>query len=356
MRIALVAPPFIPVPPTRYGGTELFIDHLARGLRALGHDPVVYANGESTVPAEVRWIYAKSDWPTTDPARSNLKNMTHSAWAVKDAADHCDIIHVNDAPCVFFSSYVDLPFVLTLHHPHVEALSELYGRYPDVWYVAISDDQRRKERMPRLRTIHHGLDTTRYQVTEQKQDYVCFLGRMAPCKGPHVAIEVARRAGVPLKLAGEIQPTFMDYWTQAVKPHVDGRSVEYVGEADLALKNELLGGARALLFPIQWNEPFGLVMIEAMACGTPVIALRGGSVDEVVGEGGIVCRDTDEMVRALATLQIPPVLCRERVVTRFSIESMARAYDALYRGALLRHTPVPAEIGDEQADALVSGV
>jgi glycosyltransferase involved in cell wall biosynthesis len=333
MRIALIAPPFISVPPPRYGGTELFIDHLAKGLRALGHEPVVYANGESTVAAEVRWMYAESEWPTSDPLRSHMKNMTHTAWAVKDAAEHCDLMHVNDVPGVFLSSFVDLPFVHTLHHPKVEALSEVYARHPEVWYVSISDHQRRLEPMPRLRTIYHGLDTARYRFTPRKEDYVCFLGRLAPCKGPHLAIEVARRAGLRLKLAGEIQPVFRDYWERDVKPHVDGRFVEYLGEADLAMKNELLGNARALLFPIQWEEPFGLVMIEAMACGTPVVALSGGSVDEVVGtmgEGGVVCRSADEMVRALAELDVRPARCRERVVTRFSLQSMARDYESLY--------------------------
>lgn len=330
MRIALVAPPFIPVPPVRYGGTELFIDHLARGLRALGHEPVVYANGESTAAAEVRWMYPESEWPTTDPLRSNMKNMIHSAWAIKDAAEHCDLVHVNDVPGVFLSSFVDLPFVHTLHHPKVDPLSEVYAHHPDVWYVSISDHQGRLEPMRRLRTIYHGIDTACYRFAARKDDYVCFLGRMAPCKGPHIAIDVARRAGVRLKLAGEIQPLFSGYWEREVKPHIDGHRVEYLGEADLAMKNELLGGARALLFPIQWDEPFGLVMIEAMACGTPVVALSGGSVGEVVGDGGVVCRDEDAMVRALAGLDVPPARCRERVVTRFSLQSMARGYELLY--------------------------
>jgi glycosyltransferase involved in cell wall biosynthesis len=156
---------------------------------------------------------------------------------------------------------------------------------------------------------------------------------MAPCKGPHIAIEVAKRVGMPLKLAGEVQPLFQDYWEREVLPHVDGRNIEYIGEADAPAKDALLGGARALLFPIQWSEPFGLVMIEAMACGTPVVALTGGSVAEVVGDAGILCESIDDMVRAVRTLDVPPLRCRKRVESRFSVDAMARQYARLYSAA-----------------------
>lgn len=352
MRIALVAPPFIPVPPVRYGGTELYIGQLARGLAALGHEPVVYGNGESRVAGELRWLYAEAEWPTQNPMQSSLKNLTHTSWAIADAADHCDLVHVNDVAGVFFSRFVGLPVVHTLHHPNEPVLSAVYDEHPDVWYVAISDAQRQLERMPRLRTIHHGLDLSEYRCVGRKEGYVCFLSRIAPCKGAHLAVEVAKRAGVRLKIAGEIQPLFRDYWERDVKPHVDGRSVEYVGEADLALKNDLLGGAKALLFPIQWQEPFGLVMIEAMACGTPVVALSGGSVDEVVGDAGVVCSSVDDMVRALHTLDVPPARCRARAVTYFSIDVMARRYVSMYEDTLRvaerGATPVPE---DEEAIA-----
>src|SRR5205807_2208006 len=151
-------------------------------------------------------------------------------------------------------------------------------------------------------------------------DYVAFLGRMAPCKGPHLAIEVARLAGVHLKLAGEIQPVFRDYWEAQVRPHIDGEQIEFVGEADRGLKNRLLSRARALLFPIQWEEPFGLVMIEALACGTPVLAFAGGAVDEVVkdGETGWLCRDVADMAARIVSLDIPAAACRDVVAERFS--------------------------------------
>jgi glycosyltransferase involved in cell wall biosynthesis len=335
MRVALVAPPFISVPPTRYGGTELFLALLARGLVALGHEPVVYANGASRVAAELRWIFSEDDWPIADQSRANLKSLTHASWAVRDAADHCDVIHVNDVSGLFFSDYVDLPFVHTLHHPHEPTLAEIYSKCTRPCYVAISEFQRRQAALPRCTTIYHGIDASQYSFSEQKQDYLCFLGRMTPCKGPHLAIEVARRAGLPLKLAGEVQPMFADYWEHEVSPHIDGRTIEYVGEADLSMKDELLAGARALLFPIQWDEPFGLIMIEAMACGTPVVALSGGSVAEVVGDAGVVCRSVDEMVAAVRDLDVPASRCRRRVETRFSIERMARQYASMYVTAAL---------------------
>src|SRR5262249_6776373 len=152
-----------------------------------------------------------------------------------------------------------------IHHPHDDGLSNYYSHFPDTRYVTISDFQRRLEKMPKVQTIHHGIDADACKLIPEKQDYLAFLGRIAPVKGTHVAIEVAKRAGIPLKIAGEIQPRFQGYFDSKIKPHVDGKLIEFVGEVDKKAKNELLANARALLFPIQWNEPFGLVMIEAMA-------------------------------------------------------------------------------------------
>ncbi len=337
MRIAILAPPYIPVPPAGYGGTELFIAHLAEALCERGHDVVVYANGESSVRCEVRWTYGESDWPLLPDANPTLKSLDHCAWALDDMRGaEFDVVHVNDAIAVPLSRFLTVPVIHTLHHPRDRELSALYARYPDVWYVAISDAQRRIERMPRLRTIHHGVRLDDYRFSDRKQGYLAFLGRFAPVKGPHLAIEAARRAGLPLKLAGEIQPAFQDYWETMVRPHLDGSQIEYVGEADPATKNDLLSAASALLFPIQWNEPFGLVMIEAMACGTPVLALPGGSVDEIVRNGvtGWICSDVEEMARRAARPAISPWACREEVERRFSVDAMAANYEALYEAAI----------------------
>jgi glycosyltransferase involved in cell wall biosynthesis len=338
MRVALIASPFIEVPPRRYGGTELFIARLAEGLKARGVDVVVYANGASTVNVERRWLYREPQWPIKGEIYDNLKDINHSFWSVRDAAESCDLIHLNSVPGMAASRFVKQPFVYTIHHPHVAGLSDYFHDYPQVQYVTISDFQRRQERMPHKRTIHHGIRLEDFRLNLGAREYVAFLGRIAPMKGTHLAIEVARRAGIPLKIAGEVQPLFREYFDREIKPQVDGKRVEYVGEVGLEGKNELLGNARALLFPIQWDEPFGLVMVEAMACGTPVIALSGGSVPEVVkpGVSGAICANVDEMVRAVERVRFEPKQVRRYVEENFTVERMTQDYLVLYEDVLRR--------------------
>ena len=333
MRIGLVASPFICVPPQKYGGTELFVAQLAVGLKKLGIEAVVYTNGESSVPVERRWLYPTSEWPIQGEIHANLKDINHTAWAVADARHECDLIHLNNAPGLAHSRFEIPPVVYTIHHPQEESLSEFYQNYPEANFVTISDFQRVRERMPRIRTIYHGLNFGRYQLETQKQPYVAFIGRIAPVKGTHLAIAAAKKAGLKLKIAGEIQPLFREYFEQEIKPHIDGNDVEYIGEADLQAKNELLGNAKALLFPIQWDEPFGLVMIEAMACGTPVIALPGGSVPEIVQDGvsGWVCHSVDDLATRLkAAEEFDPASVRAYAERRFSLDRMVRHYADLY--------------------------
>jgi glycosyltransferase involved in cell wall biosynthesis len=331
MRIALVAPPFIPVPPVTYGGTELFVAHLAEGLHARGHDVVVYANGESRVPCELKWRYRHSQWPIKEPAVAQLKNADHTAWALNDASAHADLVHINDAIAVPMTTFIEQPVVATLHHPHEPILSELYAKYPEIDYVAISAAQARRELMPQVHVVHHGLALNDYRFSSEKDDYVVFVGRMAPCKGAHHAIAAARRAGLPLKLAGEVQPLFRAYWEEQVKPQLGG-DIEFVGEANLEQKIALLSRARAMLFPIEWDEPFGLTMIEAMACGTPVLAFRGGSVEEIVRDGvsGWICRDVADMADRIVSCTIPAESCRTWVERHFSIDRMVDGYLEVY--------------------------
>jgi glycosyltransferase involved in cell wall biosynthesis len=340
LRIALIAAPFIAVPPAEYGGTELFVGQLAEGLSKAGVEAVVYANGESTVQAERRWLYERSLWPIKQPERAWIRELNHTSWAIRDALKDCDVIHVQSPQGLAFSHLVDRPFVLTLHGPHEDYLSEYYARYPDVQYVCISDAQCRQESLPHLRTIHHGIDLSLYRLVENKQQYLSFIGRIAPIKGTHLAIDVAHRTGIPLKIAGEVQPTFREYFESKIRPKIDGKLVEYIGPADLQAKNELLGNSMAMLFPIQWNEPFGLVMVEAMACGTPVIALPGGSVPEVVVEGvsGHVCRSIREMTRCIRDLNTKPADVRRYVEENFSVEAMVRKYINLYQETLRART------------------
>ena len=333
MKIALIVPPFIPVPPRRYGGTELFAAQLAEGLQKLGNEVVVYTNGESTVPVERRWLYPDSMWPIDSEVHNNLRDINHGGWAVQDAMQWADVIHVSNAPTLTYSRFSDVPFVYTIHHPYDKGLSEFYSYYPDTWYVSISEFQQKLENLPKLRTIHHGIDPDKYQEGSEKREHFTFLGRIAPVKGTHNAIEVAKRSGIPLKIAGEVQPKFKDYFESRIKPHIDGKFIEYVGEADLAMKNELLGSSLGLLFPIEWDEPFGLIMIEAMACGAPVYALPGGSVAEIVKDGvsGYLCHSLDEMAeRAKQAASFDFAQVRPYVVDCFSLDRMVESYIDLY--------------------------
>ena len=342
MRVALIVPPFIAVPPKRYGGTELFAGHLAQGLADAGIDVVIYTNGESTVPVERRWIYSDSLWPIDSEIHTNLRDINHGAWAVQDAAKSADIIHISNAPSLVHSRFVKVPFVYTIHHSHEESLSDFYSYYPDAWYVSISDFQRKLENLPKLRTIHHGIDPKQYRFGSGERTHFTFLGRIAPIKGAHTAIEVAKRTGIPLKIAGEVQPMFRDYFDSRIKPHLDGKFIEYVGEADLAMKNDLLGSSLGLLFPIEWDEPFGLVMVEAMACGAPVYAFPGGSVAEVVKDGvsGFICESLDQMVqRADGAKDFDFKAVHDYVVANFSLDRMVQSYVDLYNEVIGEKIP-----------------
>jgi len=356
LRIAIIASPFICVPPKKYGGTELFIAQLAEELKRLGLDVCIYTIGESTVNTEKRWMYSHQEWPIPSEIYGSMKDLNHTSWALSDAWKDADIVHLNNAPGLAFSRFPGPPFVYTVHHEHYSQLSEFYTHFPNVEYVTISSFQRDREKFERGRTIHHGVDLSAFDFYPKKKDYLSFIGRIAPVKGTHLAIEVAKKSGIPLKIAGEVQPMFQDYFDTMVKPHIDGKFIEFIGEADLAAKNELLGNSRAMLFPIQWNEPFGLVMIEAMATGTPVLAMPTGSVPEVVKDGisGYVCDSTDTMAARAKDIKIAPQGIRAYVQQYFSVERMAREYAQLYHNALsgdevLSATPI-AELESQDSE------
>jgi len=292
----------------------------------------------NVVGVEVRWLYKKGQWPVRGEPSENLRDMNHTAWAVRDASRMCDVIHINNSLGLPYSRFVDNPFVYTIHHPYEEFLDDFYSYYPDVQYVAISDFQRRQVKMPCVETIHHGIDLSLYRFRREKKQYLSFLGRLTPVKGAHLAIAAAKQAGIPLKIAGEIQPLFRDYFESEIKPHIDGKFIEYVGEADLKAKNKLLGNSLAMLFPIQWDEPFGLVMIEAMGCGTPVLALPGGSVAEVVSDGisGYICHSVEELAQRAREIEssVRPATVRRYVEEYFSLERMVADYAQLYSSIL----------------------
>lgn len=341
LRIAIVSPLFESVPPRLYGGTERVVSYLTEELVQQGHDVVLYASGDSQTRAELR---------AGSPQGLRLDPNCHDALAhhmimldkVAGAASEFDVVH-------FSTDYLHFPLVRRLQTPSVTTLHgrldlpdlvPLYRHFGDLPLISISDAQREPLSWVNwLTTVYHGVPGNLYALQPQRGDYLAFMGRMSPEKGPDHAIEIARRAGVPLRMAAKVDRDDREYFEQHVRPLLDGPGVEYIGEIREAEKQEFLGGAIALLFPIVWPEPFGLAMIEAMACGTPVIAWRRGSVPEVVEEGvtGYIAEDTDGAVAAVAKcFDHDRGACRQAFERRFTAARMAQDYVAAYRSLVER--------------------
>jgi len=333
LRVALVSTPFVPVPPRGYGGTELVVAELARALHARGVEVVVYATGDSHLPGlEVRSYFPAAQWP---PDRDIER--VHATWSLRDAARDprgFDVVHVHSPCAVEMARLCPYPVVCTLHHDHEPALTEIYEGAPHVKLVAISRSQARREKAPIAAVIHHGLDPSRFRPAAD-QGYLLFLGRYDKVKGVEAAIEVSARAGLPLVMAGEPHDT--DYYEERVRPLVQKHGVLEVGPVGGQRKSALLARARALLFPIEWEEPFGLVTIEAMLSGVPVLATSRGAVPEVVEDGvtGLVCDDPAEMVASARIAE--RLFDRERIrrmaAERWAAARMADQYLAIYRAA-----------------------
>lgn len=340
MRIALIAPLMEAVPPRNYGGTERVVASLAEALSAKGHQVTVFANGESRVNGDLVVCRDRS-LLTDERLTEGVPDHVLMLDRVRQMAHCFDILHFH-TEFLHFPIFEDLADkTVTTCHSRLDyvGLPQFFRRYRQFPMVSISDAQRRP--LPDANwaaTIHHGypLDLFRHlpgKTGNGSGDYLAFLGRIAPDKGIDTAIEIARRAKVPLKIAARINSCDRPYWEQAIKQQVDGRQIEYVGEIGDAQKTEFLNGARALLFPIRWPEPFGLVMIEAMACGTPVIAHPCGSVREVIEEGvtGRVVETIDEALAAVAdTEHFDRMRIRRRFEQRFSSDRMADAYLDVY--------------------------
>ena len=343
MRIGLIAPPWAPVPPPLYGGIELIVDELARGLAGAGHEVVLFTTGDSTCPVERRWVLPHAEGARIGSALPELRN----AIAAYDSLADCDIIHDHTlaGPVLAAAQPVVRPVVTTVHGPFDEDLTALYsslrGRVP---IIAISEAQRRSApQVPVAAVIHHGIDAASFPVGSGAGDgdgeYCLFLGRMAPDKGPHRAIEIARKAGMRLLLAAKMrEPLEHLYFTETVEPML-GLDAVYLGEVPHEQKVDLLCGARALLFPIRWNEPFGLVMLEALACGTPVLAFSEGAAPEVVAHGvtGYLCEDEADMAAALGRVEgLRRLDCRAAVEGYFSTGRMVADHLALFDSVLSR--------------------
>ena len=348
MRLAQIAPLAERCPPLLYGGTERVVSYLTEALVDLGHDVTLFASGDSVTSAELVPCSARA-LRLDEDARDPLPHMAIMLDEVTRRAAEFDVLHFHidliHAPLV--RAYNERT-VTTLHgRLDLPDLGRFYDHFQDLAVVSISDSQRAP--VPRanwIGTVHHGLPRDLLRFSARDEGYLAFIGRISPEKRPDRAIEIAARSGLPLKIAAKVDKADAAYWRDVIEPMVRAHAnVEYIGEIGEAQKASFLGGARALLFPIDWEEPFGLVMIEAMACGTPVIAFRRGSVAEVVDDGlsGCIVDDVDGAVRALCQLH---TLDRRRVRAvfdeRFTVERMAHDYLELYRArvAPTRHRPV----------------
>jgi glycosyltransferase involved in cell wall biosynthesis len=358
MRIAQVAPPFESVPPTRYGGTERVVSILTEELFRRGHDVTLFASGDSVTSARLV--------PTVDSALWCLDEVRDALpyWAItlgeayRRARDgEFDVVHTHlDFQAFACAELVQTPTVTTLHgRLDLPDLSRLYARFPEAGVISISDSQRAPIPDARwLGTVYNAVDIPSLPFSAEGGEYLAYLGRISPEKGLDRAITVAKLAGLPLKVAARMplkdtsNPVIRadwEYYEGAIKPLLKSGHVELIGEIGDAEKPELLCNALALLFPIDWPEPFGLVMAEALACGTPVVARRRGSVPEIVTHGvtGFV-GETDEELAQLcrAVHTIDRRTCRLEAERRFTPEVMARGYEAIYSQAQLDAEPEPA--------------
>ena len=339
LRIAVLAPPWFAVPPTGYGGIEWVVSLLADGLVDAGHDVTLFASGDSRTRAKLHSVY-----PVAPSLRigESLPEFRH-ALACYEQAGEFDIVNDHSGPpAAALGGAVATPVVHTVHGPLDGEAGPVYEQIarvaPRVKLISLSLNQRRPlPDLPWVANCPNALDLTAYPVHPHRGDYLVFIGRMSPDKGAHRAIQVAKDAGLPLKMAGKMnEPPEKEYFETQVRPAL-GWGIEYLGEVTHAEKVELLQNARATLFPIEWEEPFGLVMIESMACGTPVIATRWGAVPEVIEHGlsGIIVEDSSDMAAALEEAdRLDPLECRRYVEERFSATRMVADYLAAYERVL----------------------
>ncbi len=340
MRIAQVAPLWERVPPPAYGGIELVVGLLTDELVRRGHEVTLFASGDSISLAKLESVHPQALRLDSTVKEYGIYEMLQLS-RVYERADDFDIIHSHmGCAALPYANFVKTPTVHTLHGVFTPDNEKLYGHASHQPYVSISNAQRE----PRLNlncvaTVYNGIDLTNYEFHPEPQDppYLAFLGRISPEKGPHLAIEIAKRSGWRLKMAGKVDVVDVDYFEQDIKPHIDGKQIEYLGEANHAQKIALMGGAVATLFPITWREPFGLVMTESMATGTPVIAMELGSTSEVIvhGRTGFLCHSVEECIAAIdKAAQLNRYACRKYVFNHFSVQRMTDGYEAVYQQIL----------------------
>ena len=332
MRIAIIAPPWVPVPPTAYGGIETVLDTLARGLDSAGHEVTLFTTGDSTCSVQKKWVFDTARGIAGAGPSVELRHVI----AAYDLAGEFDVVHDHTLTGpVYADRFPWVPVVTTNHGPFLSDLGPLYQAVSDrVPVIAISEHQASTaHRVNIAAVIHHGIDLDDWPVGTGRGGYALFLGRMNPDKGVHHAAGAARAAGVPLKIAAKMsEPAEFDYFNSAVRPLL-GKEVEFVGEVARAEKLELLCDALCLLNPIDWPEPFGMVMIESLASGTPVVASGVGSAPEIVEDGvnGYLAANRLELVEVLTEVEsLDRQVCRKAAEDRFSAELMVDRHVTVY--------------------------
>lgn len=346
MRIAQIAPLFESVPPQGYGGTERVVSYLSEALVAMGHDVTLFAAGDSVTSAELVAVVPRS--LRQAPGRPEwLMWHTQMLDRVFEQAADFDLVHFHtDFLHYPLARHCRTPTVTTMHgRLDLPDLAALHRHFTDQALVSISDHQ--QSQMPEARwvaTVHHGLPAELHRERDGRGGYFAFIGRISPEKRVDRAIEIAIACNTRLRIAAKVDAADQAYFEVEIRPLLDHPLIEFVGEIGEDAKDEFLGGARAMLFPIDWPEPFGLVMIESLACGTPVIAYRRGSVPEVMQDGvnGFIVNNQAEAIAAARRIgQIDRAACRRSFEARFTADRMARQYVNVYR-SLCRHAREPA--------------
>jgi glycosyltransferase involved in cell wall biosynthesis len=359
LRIALIAPPWFQLPPQGYGGIEWMTFWLVEELVKRGHEVTLVASGENHSHARFLQTYRS---PPTQALGGSVPEIVHAGMTSRllDGLE-LDIVHDHSFAGPLLARARGCPTVVTAHGPPDGELAEYYREVGTTSsLVAISHFQRRQRPdLPWVATVHNGIPTDEYPFREAKQPFVLWLGRMSPEKAAHIAIDTAREAGRPLVLAGKCnEPAEKRYFNEEVRPRL-GPDVTWMGEADTHLKKKLLSEASCLLFPIQWPEPFGIVMVEALACGTPVVALRQGSVPEVVDDSvtGYICDDPRHLSIALNGVdRINPHNCRRHAVRHFEASAMAFAYEAVYLSLVNSVNVIGSGLSVQRQDRRAAGV
>jgi glycosyltransferase involved in cell wall biosynthesis len=360
MRIMLIAPPWVAVPPTAYGGTETVLDILARGLQRAGHDVVLFTTGDSTCDVPRDSVLPAAIGVGNGGSATELRHVIHAYEAAVSA--HVDIVHDHTlAGPVYANRFVGLPVVTTNHGPFQSELGDYYRAISNtIPIIAISHHQASTATdIPLAAVIHHGIDPERSPAGKGDGGYAVFLGRMCRDKGIPTAIRVARRASIPLRIAAKMsEPAELLYFERHVEPLLGGL-IQYIGEVGGADKAVLLGEAMCLLNPIDWPEPFGMVMVEALAYGTPVVATPMGAAPEIVHHGrtGFVCFGEDDLALAVAaSADLDRDECRDAVADRFSADRMVADHVALYEKVIWGQTRLHVERGrkDRRRTAIAS--